>query len=671
MTIKGFKNGAEFKVAERDGNGVWKSLGTMDSDSWACEISNDEFTKDSNNINWKFHWDTSKVADVAQKDVVVTARAEDKGKAGLNGDTIVYGTPNTSENDTYQMDVVPYIKAIYRNGSYNTNRAKSGAIPMLRGQIENCIEGFNLGDANSTITVVLTTNKDGTGTSYAMTNLTKWGTSTAFTMIDTARDGYLSTTVNEICSINNMNSNSPAYNREGNEYNATSTYWTDDRYVRVWENYSNSYFPGSDIPIYPAMTIASNGDLYASFSNYSDSRVYYSKKVTDPASSSATSIFYTYDPPEETDICVTSTNKINVLYSANYHGGNGDSDWKCDSTASGGLYVYDSQAKTKSVSKSSPAFNKFELFYHNKMLQQFKNFRVKRSNVNNDGLIHTAYFDKVTSSIHYSNAPGNGQQGQNSNEYSWVNIDGGYDSDDTKEYYNSEKSIYLKDGAFESDVSRATGTGEYVGLALTKSAYPVVVYYDATNKVLKLARGLKENPKGAIDNWKVQKVIDNKSFIGVSVESITCEIDSDGCIHIAFQNGKNQLVYIKSTNASANGNAKYTFTDPVVVAEGASWVDMTLFGTIPYISYISGTNSYDGMNLAFFDSNIDTNFDGAKDGAWESMVAPLAYKVTSIRTCVEVHPNMTTNGIGWEAAVGFTPGDKYRYALYIGSGAGH
>ena len=335
------------------------------------------------------------------------------------------------------------------------------------------------------------------------------------------------------------------------------------------------------------------------------------------------------------------------------------------------MYVYDSKAKTKSVSKSSPAFNKFELFYHNKMLQQFKNFRVKRSNVNNDGLIHTAYFDKVTSSIHYSNAPGNGQQGQNSDEYSWVNIDGGYDSDDTKEYYNSEKSIYLKDGAFESDVSRATGTGEYVGLALTKSAYPVVVYYDATNKVLKLARGLKENPKGAIDNWKVQKVIDNKSFIGVSVESITCEIDSDGCIHIAFQNGKNQLVYIKSTNASANGNDKYTFTDPVVVAEGASWVDMTLFGTTPYISYISGANSYDGMNLAFFDSNIDTNFDGAKDGAWETMVAPLAYKVTSIRTCVEVHPNMTTNGIGWEAAVGFTPGDKYRYALYIGSGAGH
>lgn len=685
VKIPGFNGSNFFTIATRDNNGTWSSSGTMNANGWAFEIAKDasgnaleSFTQETGHtVEFLLHWDTSKVSGVAAKDVKVEIQAIDRGVASWNGSSIVY-TPNavsttspTGANALYQMDVVPYIKAIYRNGSYNTNRAKSGAVPMLRGQTENCIEGFNLGDGSSTITVVLTANKDGTGTSYAMTDLTKWGTSTAFTMIDTARDGYLSTTVNGIRSINNMNSNSPKYNREGNEYQAETTYWTDDRYVRVWENYSNSYFPGSDIPIYPAMTIASNGDLYASFSNYSTSRVYYSKKVTDPASSSATSIFYTYDPPEETDICVTSTNKINVLYSANYHGGDGNNDWICDSVSSGGLYVYDSKAKTKSVSKSSPAFNKFELFYHNKMLQQFKNFRVKRSNVNNDGLIHTAYFDKVTSSIHYSNAPGNGQQGQYDDEYSWVNIDGGYDSDDTKEYYNSEKSIYLKDGAFESDVSRATGTGEYVGLALTKSAYPVVVYYDATNKVLKLARGLKENPKGAIDNWKVQKVIDNKSFIGVSVESITCEIDSDGCIHIAFQNGKNQLVYIKSTNASADGNAKYTFTDPVVVAEGASWVDMTLFGTTPYISYISGANSYDGMNLAFFDSNIDTNFDGEKDGAWESMVAPLAYKVTSIRTCVEVHPNMTTNGIGWEAAVGFTPGDKYRYALYIGSGAGH
>lgn len=669
-------------VATRSDNGTWTPSGTLDAEGWAFEVAKDasgnaleSFSQETGHtVEFLLHWDTSKISGVAAKDVKVEVQAIDRGVASWNGSAVVY-TPNavsttspTGANALYQMDVVPYIKAIYRNGSYNTNRAKSGAIPMLRGQTENCIEGFNLGDANSTITVVLTANKDGTGTSYAMTNLTKSGTSTAFTMIDTARDGYLSTTVNGIRSINNMNSNSPAYNREGNEYNATSTYWTDDRYVRVWQNYNNDYFPSSDNPVYPAMSIGGDGTLYASFSNYSDASVYYSK-----LGGSRTKIFYAFDPSEETDIHVSGTSTVNVAYSANYQGG-GDSNWKVNTTNAGGIYVYDVNANEKSAGNSYGyfPFNKHELFYHNKMLQQFRNIRVKRSD--SSERIHLVYYDRLSSSIHYSNSKGENSQSNGSAEFDWVNIDGGSDSHDTGTYYGNGKSIVLPNSVFDSSdfedgKRRSTGTGEYAGLALTKSGYPVVVYYDSAYKVLKLARGLAENPRSDTSKWKVQKVTDDKSFIGVSIESITCEIDSSGSIHIAFQNGKNQLVYIKSTNASANGNAKYTFTDPVVVAEGASWVDMTLFGTTPYISYISGANSLDGMNLAFFDSNIDTNFDGAKDGAWETMVAPLAYKVTSIRTCVEVHPDMTTKG--WEAAVGFTPGDLYRYALYIGSGKGH
>ena len=57
--------------------------------------------------------------------------------------------PRTTENmysrenwgyNKMTVDVVPFITAVYRNGSYNTNRAKSGAYPMLRGQVDNCIE---------------------------------------------------------------------------------------------------------------------------------------------------------------------------------------------------------------------------------------------------------------------------------------------------------------------------------------------------------------------------------------------------------------------------------------------------------------------------------------------------------------------------------------------------
>ena len=140
---------------------------------------------------------------------------------------------------------------------------------MLRGQVDNCIEGFNLGTDISKISVVITENKDGSGYSFAMGSLVKSGTSTAFTVTSDSKDGYLSTVVNGIRSINNFNSNSHEYNRESNSYDSKTALWTDDRYVRIWQNKSSDYFPESTNPVYPSMGVGNTGELYASFSNYS------------------------------------------------------------------------------------------------------------------------------------------------------------------------------------------------------------------------------------------------------------------------------------------------------------------------------------------------------------------------------------------------------------------
>ena len=43
------------------------------------------------------------------------------------------------------VDVVPYITSVTRNGDYVTNRTRSGAVPLLRDEETNRIEGFNLG----------------------------------------------------------------------------------------------------------------------------------------------------------------------------------------------------------------------------------------------------------------------------------------------------------------------------------------------------------------------------------------------------------------------------------------------------------------------------------------------------------------------------------------------
>jgi hypothetical protein len=92
------------------------------------------------------------------------------------------------------------------------------------------------------------------------------------------------------------------------------------------------------------MSMGSNGDLYASFSNYSDAAVYYSQR-----GGSKTKIFAMYDPSEETDIHISGTGNVNVVYSANYQGG-GDDNWTVKSGAAGGIYVYDTNAKGKKYS---------------------------------------------------------------------------------------------------------------------------------------------------------------------------------------------------------------------------------------------------------------------------------------------------------------------------------
>lgn len=672
-------------------------------------------------VHWILYLDTEKVYGVVATGVIATATATDRGKpkwkASANAaeytsnDVETTGGTAQSGGDqgdstltgTYQMDVVPYITSVSRNSSYNTNRARSGATPLLRGETGNTVEGFNLGkDTGSTIAITLNTKADGTGTSYTMTSpaVVTAGKKLSFTMPATAKDGYLTVSIDGKESLNNKNDDSLAYNKENTANVSSTDYWTDTRYVRVWQSNTGDYFKGSELPIYPSMAMGSDGDLYASWSNYSKSSVYYSKIGTE----TPTQVFYGYDPPEETDICVSGTGTVNVLYNANYHGGL-ETSWAADTNSCGGLYMYDTNAQSWYVGRDKRKIHRFELFYHNKMLQQFKNMRVKRANSANSGIVHVAYYDRTTSSIHYSEIASNFQTTAggyfynnavygteianygspftdnpvSTNEISWVNIDGGHDADDNKYHkdsssktYNDQiQSVYLTDARFEDSTKRCAGTGESVGLALTKTNnYPVLVYYDSSNSILKLARATSATPKGNVGLWTVQEVLaTTDQNYKTMVDYIACDIDSSGILHIVFQNTKGNLCYVKSTNTSANGNTKYEFTSSVVVAESATNIALTLKGTVPYISYLTRINSFDGMNIAYYDSTLDLNCDGTAEGGWETMTAPLNYKVANGKSCIAAHPSPASSA--WEAAVGFTPGDLYRVAYYVGNGSGH
>ena len=612
---------------------------------------------------------------------------------------------DTTNNPSISVNVVPYITSVSRNSTYNTKRARSGAIPLLRGEADNMITGFNFADGSGT-SLKITANKNGTGSSpVEMENLTLSSDkkSFSFKVPDTAKDGYLHLVVNGVvAAVNNTN----AYTESNME--KSDTYGTekhsDDRFVHIWRVNKEDTFKGSKNAIYPAMSKDVNGTLYASFSNYSKSEAYYSNAFTGTSAVAVggvgtTTLFTGYDPPEETDITVNGT-EVNVLYAANYYGGRPEQwddgspgyDWnQAAPWDAGGIYLYDKDATSTPIGNGKNAtMYRFELLTYDNELQQFKNIRTLRSGNN----IYVVYYDRLTGAVKFAWVDDSKKPNTGTHALPWCVIDGNTDVTDTNgtvpdhldntaapsDPPNNIFTFVNPDGStteakpyvlsnFEDSLSVSNAVGESIAVTTTTQGYPVVVYMDAATGRLRLARSISKQPTSPND-WKIQSVLASSDQNGdpndkLASDYINACIGTDGYLHIAFQNTKGELVYVKSRNTSDTGSAKYTFGTSEVLDDSGMSIDMTINGTIPYITYVSRPNSYDAIRIAyktFMDfGNTGTNVDG-----WETMTAPLNERAANSRICIETqakHYNATGT---MPVAVGFKTNSDYRAAFYVG-----
>ena len=604
-----------------------------------------------------------------------------------------------SNNVVFDVNVVPYITGVSRNSTYNTNRARSGAIPLLRGEKSNTLTGFNLdGSAPS---LKITENKDGTGSSpVEMEDLTLSSDKKSFTfkVPNTARDGYLHLVVNGVAAVNNINAYT-ASNTEKSDTYGTEKH-SDDRFVHIWRVSKEDTFKGSKNAIYPAMTKDSNGELYASFSNYSNSDVYYSNQFTGDTpvavavdGNGTRKVLHVYDPPEETDIIVNGT-EVNVLYAANYHNGsakdwgNGTTGFPWNDTGSvnaGGIYLYDKDA---SVILRYYKVYRFELFTYDNELQQFKNIRVVRSGDN----IYVVYYDRLTAAAKFAWVDDSKTPDTSLKALPWCVIDGNTDVTDERcevpdapadapadqkkftfvnpDGSTNEAKPYILSkpntpSPFEDGLSVSSAVWESIALTVTTQGFPVVVYMDAATGSLRLARSTKLQPTAPAD-WTIQKVLaDSDSNAKIASDYINACVGSNGVLHIAFENTRGQLVYVKSTNTSDNGSTKYTFGTSEVLDDSGTSIDMAMDGATPYITYMSRPNSYDAIRIAY-KTSMDFNNTGTNVEGWETMTAPLNERATNSRICIETqakHYNATGT---MPVAVGFKTNSDYRAAFYVG-----
>ena len=655
-------------------------------------------TQDGHSVTWTYTVDTSKASAVAgtEREIKVEVNDTSSNANAVGSDS----TETGNMTPYYKVDVVPYIMSILRNGSYNTNRARSGAISLLREEGNNAIKGFNLNSTTNT-SIKIVPNKNGSGTAVEMNDVELDGDDLSFTVPASAKSGYLHVVVNGVAALNNMNGY-VAYNTETNAKAYDHNTLTDDRYVHIWRVSQQDTFKGSKNAVYPAMARGSDGTLYASFTNYGQSKTYYTKSfigtgtvgvsdfigvnntvnrrgeltsqttVDAIQTNGVATVFWGYDPPEETAIALGSSDDVSVFFAANYHGG-ASTHWNgTAATNAGGIYVYDTHATPTQIqnngesSKQSKIYRS-ELYTYDDELNQFKNLRITRSG----DYIYLAYYDRLRGSIKTSviNDGTGSRPDTSTNGLPWVTLDGDSDNIDkngTGVSFAGGWTPFLNTNYGNGVTARTNATGESVAITTNSSGYPIVLYMDAETGCPRIATASSASPTN-VNSWRVQGVFPSSDEnYNTASDYMSCAVDSQGYLHIAFQNTRGQLVYAKSTNNPSNGSTAFSFVASQVLDDSGMWIDMTMNNGVPYISYLSRVNSYDGMKIAFLDSNFDENNDGVADtgGGWETITAALNAKVTNIRTCIE--PNAKANNVAYTAAIGFSPGSDYRAAFYVG-----
>ena len=680
-------------------------------------ITSQSLKESGHDVSFIYAWDTSNISNTADLDQLISFGAQDGGG-------------NTASPASQQVDVVPYITSVSRDsGIYNTYRSRQGRF-ILRQAEEVIFTGFNI--FNSTADRVTLSNTSGGTTGYALPGGSTADSFVLASLNSAVTSGDVTVTVNGLVSINNLNDNGQEYNQEATASAAydNSWLWTDDRAIHVWlsddkqTGGNRGYFTGSEDPEYPAMAINDSGILYGSWSNYAESDIMYGTN-----NGGANTVFHGYDPSEHTDI--SFGNRATVVFNANLYNNGG---WSL--TNAGGTYIWDSLADERFTGSND--VYAAEALYHDEKLMQFINQRIVADgdNIhtayydtdtkalkyylhlsgNNSGYQHSwinidGGYDGDDQAISSSTAsitvPANGSytvtnvyvsDGQfvtlgtdiltlsNGLTYTagydgTVNLMVGNSDTMTAPWYQSRSyDLYSLTGTSsrivdEGGSTRTAAAGEFSAIdVMPATGYPVIAYYDITNKTVKLARANNATPDQT--QWTLQTVMaaddDNFSYSG---KYITMKIDSQGYVHLAFyRNSTGDLVYMKSTNHPTDGSA-YTFGESVIVDSIGSvgvWADLTLENDEPVISYLDSSlvNTFDGIKMAYYDSALETTADeftgesetepDTLDG-WETMNAALGFEVESVRTSIEAD----TGSNDWSQAIGYSSNDYFRIGYYL------
>ena len=260
-----------WKDSDTEGDVAELTKGTMADNGWHFTVSNSTtdgayFNDQGHKVMWTFEYDTEKISDVADSDVVVTVIANDcadRTSTDRDENTVSSAPDATKHKPSYQMDVVPYITGV-----------KTALNDKLKSSVKNAYSRTALGHyiarSNETLSI---TGFNLSGVKYGNAALEVKDGVASLDASKISSSGSLTLVVNEQTTLNNLNDNnakgdykenisetSPysikntyAYNRMAN--GTSNNLLTDDVVIDVWDFDSDAVLPESGELREPVMRI--------------------------------------------------------------------------------------------------------------------------------------------------------------------------------------------------------------------------------------------------------------------------------------------------------------------------------------------------------------------------------------------------------------------------------
>lgn len=650
---------------------------SVDGNKWKFTVTPDYLGQTGHKVNWQLDIDTSAIEGAMGENKKVYLRAIDETAHSSSEDASdeANGTSDDVYNaPSYTMDVLPYISGISTDAAGNNpaKRSRLGRYPVRAGDTIY-IKGFNFGTEDDTISVIRTKSAaDGSlGLPGGVISNASWVDANTISITAPDYSGFIQLQIDNgdenLKAVNNSNDNTLGYNiEEGfiadekdedeNTYGriaantAGSNFWTDDRYLSVWnsgETFTNASNPisGSIIGLTASSSVYTSAREARTFPAHTlygiwgsnDNMMY--NEVMGPAGANYNTRWYILSqqasgalrsPPSETDSVIVNNNVFHTWL---------DDGWADANTFGDGLQLV-RDGETASTSASY-----IEKTSADKVRHQFKNIKIAGAYSGNQYHMYVTYYDSYTKCLKYGKVLFNNDWNQNRS-----------DQGNTR-YVADAAGSYVIDGYDAADNSSISwDVGEYSAIKIDNSGaepIPVVAYYDKQNKQLKIARGGSSAPVSKRYGGAIGTGADASPWIYTTVTSpsgssdfgryVSMEMDNSGNLHIAAQDVTNGILYYGLFTLSGDSTYELSGGSWTAVDSTSSvgrWNDIKLenyAGTSmatckPVITYqdASRLNTTAAVKIAFVDES----------GSWEAMTSPSLFeaqdsKLSTIVTAID------------------------------------